>query len=390
MAAKMEMEAAPTEQTNTSTAFTSSAFDSDLHRSSASSQGGLRALISKDKVLHSLAMDEYFKHWENKNVENETEDMRRARRKDYSSLTRQYYNLTTDIYEYAWGESLHFCRFARGESFSQAIARHEHYLGACIGIKEDMKVLDVGCGVGGPAREMVRFTGCHVTGLNISEYQLKHAEKYSRRAGLSHKLEFVQGDFMAMPFPDSSFDAVYAFEATVHAPSLEGVYKEIRRVLKPGGVVGIYEWLLTEEYDNDNLAHRRIRVDIEQAFGISNMVNISDGLAAIEAAGLELVVHRDLAVDEDRLDYAPWYWPMGGDLRYAQTIWELISTLKKTRWGVMLASVFLGLLAMLHIAPTGAKKTLDTMGKGADALVTAGRQGIFTPMYLLVARKPKL
>ncbi|KAH8585893.1 CgERG6-2 protein [Bisporella sp. PMI_857] len=383
------MEAALTEQANTSAVSTSSAFDSALHRGSANSQRGLRAMVSKDKTLHDLAMGEYFKHWDNKDAENETDDTRRARREDYASLTRQYYNLTTDIYEYAWGESLHFCRFARGESFSQAIARHEHYLGASIGIKGDMKVLDVGCGVGGPAREIVKFTGCHVTGLNISEYQLKHAEKYGKRAGLSHKLKFVQGDFMAMPFPDSSFDAVYAFEATVHAPSLQGVYSEIRRVLKPGGVVGIYEWLMTEEYDNENLAHRRIRVDIEQAFGISNMVNISDSLAAIEAAGLELEVHRDLAIDKDGLDSAPWYWPMSGDLKHAQTAWDFLSYLKNSTWGIMLFSALLGLLGLVGIAPAGAKKTMDTMRKGGDALVAGGSQGIFTPMYLLVARKPK-
>jgi len=126
------------------------------------------------------------------------------------------------------------------------------------------------------------------------------------------------------------------------------------------------------------LTHRRIRVDIEQAFGISNMVNISDGLAAVKAAGLELETHKDLAVDKDGLDYAPWCWPMGGDLRYAQTMWQFLSTLKKIRWGVMLASVLLGLLASLHIAPAGAKKTLDTMGKGADALVASGRQ-VYSP-----------
>ncbi|KAI1279366.1 delta(24)-sterol C-methyltransferase [Xylaria sp. FL0933] len=366
----------------------SSAFDSALHRHSADSPGGLRAVISKDKAYHGLAMDQYFKHWDDQVVENETDDVRRARREDYSSLTRQYYNLTTDIYEYAWGESLHFCRFARGESFSQAMVRHEHFLAANMGIRNHMKVLDIGCGVGGPAREMVRFTGCHVTGLNISEYQLKRADNYSKRDGLSQKLKFVHGDFMAMPFPDSSFDAVYAFEATVHAPSLQGVYSEIRRVLKPGGVVGIYEWLMTNEYDNNNLAHRRIRIDIEQAFGISNMVKISECLGAIESAGLELEVHRDLAIENDGLDYAPWYWPMGTDLRYAQTTWDFISALKKSRWGVKAASVLLGLLASVGVVPVGARKTLDTMGKGADALVTAGRQGIFTPMYLLVARKP--
>jgi sterol 24-C-methyltransferase len=175
---------------------TTSAFDNALHRGSANTQGGLQAMMAKDKTFHEQAMGEYFKHWDNHDAENETEEVRKARRDDYSSLTRQYYNLSTDIYEYAWGESLHFCRFARGESFAQAIKRHEHFLGASIGIKSRMKVLDVGCGVGGPAREMVKFTGCHVTGLNISEYQLKHAEKYGRKAGLSHKLEFVQGDFM--------------------------------------------------------------------------------------------------------------------------------------------------------------------------------------------------
>jgi sterol 24-C-methyltransferase len=45
-----------------------------------------------------------------------------------------------------------------------------------------------------------------------------------------------------IPFPDNSFDAAYAMEATVHAPSLEGVYSEIFRVLKPGGTFGVYEW----------------------------------------------------------------------------------------------------------------------------------------------------
>lgn len=53
-----------------------------------------------------------------------------------------------------------------------------------------------------------------------------------------------------MPFPDDSFDAIYAIEATVHAPSLSAIYSEIFRVLKPGGIFGVYEWLMTYKYDN--------------------------------------------------------------------------------------------------------------------------------------------
>lgn len=183
-----------------STAATSSAFDKTLHRGYDGPQGALRALLRKDKASYSVAAGEYFEHWDGKDAEHKTDEVQRsrarARARDYASLSRQYYNLTTDIFEHAWGESFHFCRFARGESFPRAIARHEHYLAASIGIRSHMRVLDVGCGVGGPAREVVRFTGCHVTGLNINEYQLEHARVYGERDGLSHRLDFVKGDFM--------------------------------------------------------------------------------------------------------------------------------------------------------------------------------------------------
>jgi sterol 24-C-methyltransferase len=107
-----------------------------------------------------------------------------------------YYNLATDLYEYGWGQSFHFSRFAYGEPFYQAIARHEHYLAAKIGIKDGDKVLDVGCGVGGPAREIAKFTGAHITGLNNNDYQIERATRYAQKEGLAHQLQFVKGDFM--------------------------------------------------------------------------------------------------------------------------------------------------------------------------------------------------
>ena len=111
-----------------------------------------------------------------------------------SSLS--YYNIATDFYEYGWGSSFHFCRFAYGEPFRQAVARHEHYLAHMMGLRENMKVLDVGCGVGGPAREIVKFAGVDVTGLNNNDYQIEKATGYAAKERLSSKLDFVKGDFM--------------------------------------------------------------------------------------------------------------------------------------------------------------------------------------------------
>ena len=59
-----------------------------------------------------------------------------------------------------------------------------------------MKVLDVGCGVGGPAREIVKFSGVNVIGLNNNDYQIERATRYAAKEGLSQKLSFTKGDFM--------------------------------------------------------------------------------------------------------------------------------------------------------------------------------------------------
>ncbi|KAH6895922.1 S-adenosyl-L-methionine-dependent methyltransferase [Thelonectria olida] len=363
-----------------------SAFDKVLHRQSKDSQGGMRAMMNKDNAAHAAAVNEYFQYWDDKKAEDEVEAIRQERTDNYASLTRQYYNLATDLYEYGWSQCFHFCRFAYGETFHRAIARHEHYLAHNIGIKPGMKVLDVGCGVGGPAREIVKFTGAHVTGLNINEYQVGRATNYARQEGLSHKLKFVQGDFMNIPYPDNSFDAVYAIEATVHAPSLKGVYSEILRVLKPGGVFGVYEWLMTDEYDNENLEHRRIRLDIEQGDGIAQMFSISHGLAAMKDAGFELQVHEDLAATDE--GPAPWYWPLDSDMSYAQTLGDVLTVLRMNKWGRLVMHNVIGVLETVRLAPAGTRKTADSLGKAADALVEGGKQKLFTPMYLMVGRKP--
>ena len=59
-----------------------------------------------------------------------------------------------------------------------------------------MVVLDVGCGVGGPAREIVKFSGANVVGLNNNDYQIERATRYAAKEGLSDKLSFTKGDFM--------------------------------------------------------------------------------------------------------------------------------------------------------------------------------------------------
>lgn len=318
-----------------------------------------------------------------------------------------YYDLATDFYEEAWGQQFHFCRFAIGESRLKALARHEHYLAYMMNLKTGMKVLDVGCGVGGPAREISNFTGCDIVGLNNNGYQIQKANAHAKREKLNHKVSFVKGDFMVsclstssmicrwmltglggqqhLEFPDDSFDAVYAIEATVHAPSLQAVYEQIYRVLKPGGTFGVYEWVMTDKYDETNEKHREIRLGVERGNGIANMMPRSHAVEAIQAAGFKLEYEEDLAA---RGDDIPWFAPIAGDLRFVTNLWEYLPALRMTRMGRAGASSLLRLLEKLRLAPSGTAETTDELARGADNLVAGGREGLFTPMYLMVARKP--
>lgn len=188
-----------------------------------------------------------------------------------------------------------------------------------------------------------------------------------------------------MSFPPNVFDAVYAIEATVHAPSLEGVYSEIFRVLKPGGVFGVYEWLMTDHYDNENPRHREIRLGIEQGDGISNMVKIDEALKAIQNAGFVLEHHEDLA---DRVDARPWYYPLDGNLRMASSLGDIFTIARMTRLGRFVAHNLVGGFELAGLIPKGTKKTADSLGVAADCLVAGGKEKLFTPMYLMVGRKP--
>ncbi|KAL1934049.1 hypothetical protein VTP01DRAFT_6231 [Rhizomucor pusillus] len=345
--------------------------------------GLLANLASKNAEVHNVATDTYLKMW--KESSSETKEDEAKRLDSYTQLVNSYYNLATDFYEYGWGGSFHFCRYYPGEEFFRAIARHEHYLAANTGIKRGMKVLDLGCGVGGPAREIAEFTGAHVTGLNNNAYQVQRATYYAAKQGLSEQTNFIKGNFMEIPFEDNTLDAAYAIEATCHAPTFEGVYGEIFRVLKPGAKFGCYEWCMTEKYDESNPEHRRIAHGIELGNGIPKMRPIAECLQALKNVGFEIEMHEDLANMGDQIT---WYYPLEGDIRKCQTLRDVVTTIAMTKLGRFTTTNVCRVLEKIGLAPKGTVETQRVLETAADALVEGAKKGLFTPMFFFVARKP--
>ncbi|MFW6197353.1 MAG: sterol methyltransferase [Myxococcota bacterium] len=302
-----------------------------------------------------------------------------ARKSGYEDMVKGYYDLVTDFFEHGWGDSFHFAPRHRGESFNESIRRHQHFLAARLGLKPGMRVLDVGCGVGGPMRSIARFSGASVVGVNNSKHQLQKAEKYNHQAGLADRCELLEADFMHLPAPQGTFDAVYGFEATCHAPDKTGLFRELFRVLAPGGELGAYEWCLTDRYDPNDPEHHRIKKGIEEGDALPDIWTIPQTLDALRTAGFEIVESEDRALSSDA--ETPWHLPLTG----RELSWTGV---RRTWWGRRLARGVIMALEAVGKAPDGSREISEMLHRGADALVKGGDTGIFTPMFYFRARKP--
>ena len=109
------------------------------------------------------------------------------------------------------------------------------------GITADMSVLDVGSGVGGPARALAASCGCRVTGVDLSEPFVDAARYLTERTGQSGRVSFQAGSALALPFNDGHFDAVLLQHVAMNIADRAQLYREVRRVLKVGGKFATYD-----------------------------------------------------------------------------------------------------------------------------------------------------
>ncbi len=301
-----------------------------------------------------------------------------TRKSDYATMINHYYDLVTDFYEHGWGQSFHFAPRMKGESFEASLARSEHSFALKLGLKPGMRVLDVGCGVGGPMRTIARFSGASIDGVNNNDYQITKVAQYNDAAGLAEQCSAFKGDFMNLDVPDDTYDAAYAFEATCHAPDKVGVFKEVHRVLKPGASFAAYEWCMTKRFDPNNGRHQEIKHGIETGDSLPDIATIPETIESLRSAGFEVLESYDTAELCDR--ETPWYLPLKGEL-------SNFGALRRGRVGRFLARRTIRTLERLGIAPKGSAEVSQMLGNAAESLIAGGEERIFTPNFFLLARR---
>ncbi len=176
--------------------------------------------------------------------------------------------------------------------FEKAMERLDREVVNACGISDGQSVLDAGCGFGGTLATIgSHWSGLQLTGINIDGRQLEIAR--TRAPGV----HFVEGNACSMPFGSGSFDKVLAVECIFHFPSRLGFLTEAARVLKPGGFLALSDFVPTSIPKKSNWIDRAIRRKIENGFGPSSDWSDGDYRRMAEAAGLRIVLDRDITAN---------------------------------------------------------------------------------------------
>ncbi len=160
-------------------------------------------------------------------------------------------------------------------------------MAAALEVSASEHLLDVGSGIGGPARYFADRFGCRVTGIDLTAEFRDVARHLTRVLGLDDRVVFVHGDATAMPFADAGFDGAYAMNVSMNIADKTGFYAEIHRVLRPGA------WLVLSEIAQGPKGRPDYPTPWARTAATSFLATPSEIRKGLEACGFKVLKSRD-------------------------------------------------------------------------------------------------
>lgn len=167
----------------------------------------------------------------------------------YEAKVREYYNNAIDCFQKVMGNRWHFGdpeAEAKGATLIEACEVIEEKIIKLSGVKPGGWGLDFGSGVGGPTCHMTKVSGASFVGVTNNDRCTQQARQNAAALGLSGKAHFLTLDdtgYKNLPFPSNAFDVVTFYESVCHLPDKAAFFRDVARVLKPGGRISAMDWL---------------------------------------------------------------------------------------------------------------------------------------------------
>jgi len=302
-------------------------------------------------------------------------------------VANSFYNLATEFYEYGWGDSFHFGFRQRHEPHAKSVANSQHFVAQKLQVGDMDRVLDMGCGIGGPLRGIVRATGANVTGLTINMHQIRRAKEITRglTPWMQARCHFEKQDYLNIKgMEHNAYDAAFYMESSLHCENRTKTFAETYKLLKPGGRLVAMEYNLLPGWKPDDPEHKELMRLHLHGNGAAKTPTIEADLQMFRDAGFEVQEHFDFMEMGKKL-YGDNEWPWWQDLQFN---WRF-HLLPAHPWIRGPLPKILGALAYIGLVPEQVPKAADLMNMGGDGLSGLGKVGAITPQYYVLAVKPK-
>jgi tocopherol O-methyltransferase len=203
----------------------------------------------------------------------------------------QHYDELDEFYREVWGEHVHHGFWKTGrETPGQAVEQLVHLVAKCAGITAGTHVCDVGCGYGGTSRFLVNEYQAEVIGLTVSTAQFQYASELT--AGQDNP-SFLLCPWEKNDFDSESFDAIVSIECVSHVPDKLEFYRQIYRVLRPGGTAVVIAWLANPKAGRWTTEHLLLPICREGR--LPGMATADEYAEMISRAGLKLEAYKELS-----------------------------------------------------------------------------------------------
>jgi tocopherol O-methyltransferase len=205
---------------------------------------------------------------------------------------REHYDRLSVFYGALWGEHIHHGYWENGESPARAQEKLIERLASRAHIQRKSRVLDVGCGIGGPALWLARNLDCSVLGLTISPVQARMATERAQAAGLNSQVCFEVEDANQLRLDEATFDVVWVIECSEHLTDKARFIESCAHALRPNGVLALCAWLTADEYARPE--HAQLLATVCRGMLCPQLASMRDYTSWMRASGFKGIEAEDI------------------------------------------------------------------------------------------------